>query len=66
MDNPASEAARLMGRIRTPKKAAASRENGKLGGAHEMTEELRQKISEGQRRRWAERKAALAQSEEPK
>ncbi len=27
-----SEAARALGSIRTPKKAAASRENGKLGG----------------------------------
>jgi hypothetical protein len=30
--NPASEAARLLGSIRTAKKAAASRENGKKGG----------------------------------
>jgi hypothetical protein len=60
MDNPASEAARLMGSIRTPKKAAASRENGKLGGAHAMTDELRQKISEGQKRRWQERRDEAA------
>lgn len=28
----ASDAARLLGSIKTPKKARASRENGKLGG----------------------------------
>lgn len=27
-----SDAARLLGRLRSPKKAAASRRNGKLGG----------------------------------
>lgn len=30
--NPISEAARLLGSIKTPKRAKASRENGKLGG----------------------------------
>lgn len=30
--NPMSEAARIMGSARTPRKAKTSRENGKLGG----------------------------------
>jgi hypothetical protein len=32
MSDPISEAARIMGRIRSDKKAKASRENGKKGG----------------------------------
>jgi hypothetical protein len=37
--SPASEAARLLGQSRSPKKAAASRANGKLGGRPRRTPE---------------------------
>jgi hypothetical protein len=55
-----SEAARLMGAVRSERKASAVRANGKLGGRPKgstQTEAARQKISEAARRRWAERKA---------
>jgi hypothetical protein len=32
MENPVTEAARLLGSVRSAKKAASSRENGKKGG----------------------------------
>lgn len=57
----ASKAAAALGRIRTAKKAASSRENGKLGGNRPHTEESRQKISEGNKAAWAARKAAKVQ-----
>ena len=44
-----SEAARVLGQISTPKKAASSRENGKKGGrpkGFSPTPESRQKMSE--------------------
>lgn len=64
MSNPASEAARLLGQMKSEKKAAASRQNGQKGGSHVVTEEMKQRISEAQKRRWAARKALQAQSEE--
>ena len=63
MSNPASEAARILGQMKSEKKAAAARENGRKGGAHVVTEEMRQKISESQKKRWAARKALQAQEE---
>lgn len=61
MSNPASEAARILGQMKSDKKTAAARENGKKGGTHVVTDEMRQKISESQKRRWADRKALQAQ-----
>ena len=54
-----SEAARLLGTIRSERKANAVRENARLGGRPKgmtLTDETRQRIAEAQRRRWAERK----------
>ena len=48
------EAARLMGQVSTPAKAAAARENGKRGGRPKgipMSAEARRKISETRRAR---------------
>lgn len=42
------EAARLMGSVRSERKAAAVRENGKKGGAHEFTEATRAKLRDAQ------------------
>lgn len=48
MQEEISEAARLMGRIKTEKKAAAARKNGTDGGGRKpgtpMTEETKEKI----------------------
>jgi hypothetical protein len=54
-------AARLMGSVRSEKKAAAARQNGKLGGRpknYQVGEETRKRIADSMRRRWAERKDA--------
>jgi DNA invertase Pin-like site-specific DNA recombinase len=52
-------AAAAMGRRRTPAKARAAAENGKLGGrpiGSQHTAESKAKISEANKARWAERK----------
>ena len=57
------EAARLMGLAKSEEKAAAARENGKLGGRKVGTpqsEETKAKISAAALARAAERKAAKA------
>ena len=57
------EAARMMGRARSEKKAASSRENGRKGGVRIVTEEHREKLRIAQAaRRERERleRAALA------
>jgi hypothetical protein len=42
-----SEAAAVLGRIKTPKKAKAARENGKLGGRPKLTELQRKRALAG-------------------
>ena len=62
------EAARMMGRARSEKKAAASRENGKKGGVRVVTEEHREKLRLAQtarRERERQERAALASSAAP-
>ena len=57
MDRSAmSEAARQMGSVRSAKKAAAVRENGKRGGrpvGTPQSQETREKIAQAARERWA-------------
>jgi hypothetical protein len=55
------EAARLLGRVRSEKKANAARENGKRGGRprdYVVSEETRRRISEAAKRRWERQKDA--------
>ena len=62
------EAARMMGRARSEKKAASSRENGKKGGVRIVTEEHREKLRIAQvarRERERQERAALASGEAP-
>jgi hypothetical protein len=53
------EAARLMGAVRSERKAEAARANGKLGGRprnHRVSDETRQRIADSMKQRWVERK----------
>jgi len=56
------QAARLMGRAKTERKAATSAANGRSFAGH--TEEAKERIREGQRAAWAKRKAAQAEKTE--
>lgn len=59
------EAARLMGQVTTQAKAAAARENGKLGGRPKgipMSAEARRKISEAKRQNAITRAAQPTES----
>jgi hypothetical protein len=54
-------AASLMGKISSPNKAAASAENGKLGGRVKgttLSAETKQRISDAQKERWGQRQRA--------
>ena len=44
---------RMAGSRTSERKAAAARANGKLGGTHEVDDEMRAKMSESAKRRWA-------------
>ena len=58
-----SQAAALMGSVKSERKTAAVRENAKLGGRRPgttLTPEHRAKIAEAARRRYADREAAPA------
>ena len=60
------EAARMMGRARSEKKSAASRENGKKGGVRVVTEEHREKLRLAQAvRRERQERATLASGAAP-
>jgi|SRR5579884_1763753 len=58
-----SEAARMLGRVRSERKAAAARANGAKGGTHAFTEETRAKLRAAQQaRRERERQARTAET----
>jgi hypothetical protein len=62
--NAASEAARVLGQMKSEKKTASSRKNGLKGGrkpgnpGNVYSEESRQRMAEAQRRRYAQEKAS--------
>jgi hypothetical protein len=56
-----SEAARLMGRVRSERKTIAARENGRKGGrpeGYKLSEETKQKIGAANRARWEQKRQA--------
>jgi len=59
------EAARLLGSVRSERKAKTSRENGRKGGSHPVTEEMKARISASQKARWERLRAERGESVPP-